>query len=58
MNISEVNLMSSKKENQISSSKSDQAAKLGKSICNGSINMRYTLKFQLIVPHSSSYSVF
>lgn len=39
MNLSEVNLMSSKKENQIS--KNDQSAKLGKSLCNGSINMRY-----------------
>lgn len=38
MNLSEVNLMSCKKENQ---HKHDQSAKLGKSMCNGSINMRY-----------------
>jgi len=40
MNISEVNLMASKKENHHSSSKHDQSAKLGKSLCNGSVNMR------------------
>jgi len=39
MNISEVNLMASKKENHHSSSKHDQSAKLGKSLCNGSVNM-------------------
>jgi hypothetical protein len=41
MNLSEVNLMSNKKENHTSSAKHDQSAKLGKSVCNGSINMRY-----------------
>lgn len=40
MNLSEVNLMSNKKENHPSSAKHDQSAKLGKSLCNGSINMR------------------
>ncbi|XP_046650302.1 cell division cycle protein 20 homolog [Daphnia pulicaria] len=39
MNLSEVNLMSNKKENHHSSAKHDQSAKLGKSLCNGSINM-------------------
>lgn len=39
MTISEVNLMSSKKEN--SSAKHNQS-NLGKSVCNGSINMRYS----------------
>ena len=41
MNISEVNLMTSKKENLHSAAKhQDHSVKHGKSICNGSVNMR------------------
>jgi len=48
MHISEVNLMSAKKESQNSAKQQLDHSKLGKSLCNGSINMRYTFQLCLL----------
>ena len=48
MHISEVNLMSAKKESQNSAKQQLDHSKLGKSLCNGSINMRYSILFSSV----------